>query len=264
MKKAFIETWVQYIHYLKIELRSPFWILASLFQPVCYLYLFAPLLKNVSGAAEAGAGADAASGAPAIGSINSFAPGLLVMVALFGTLYVGYGMIEYLRSGVIERLRVTTASRLSLLLGLVLRDVTTLLVQTAIVFVLSLPLGLVITPLGVGLTAVLMVLVALTISPASYSIALMAKSEDALGPILNFFSQPLLLLSGVLLPLTLAPLWLRTLSDANPLKYVVDASRAIFQGDLANPAVWKSFAIMTVLVVLSFAWSMRQMRKATE
>ena len=257
MKKAVVDTWVQYLHYMKIELRSPFWILASLFQPVCYLYLFAPLLKNVSDAGGA-------SAAGSIGSINSFAPGLLVMIALFGTLFVGYGMIDYLRSGIIERLRVTTASRLSLLLGLVLRDVTTLLVQTAIVFVLSLPLGLVITAPAVLLTAALMVLVALTISPASYAIALIARSEDAMGPILNFFSQPLLLLSGMLLPLTLAPLWLRTLSDANPLKYVVDASRAIFRGDLADPAVWRSFALMAVLVVVSFAWSLRQMRKATE
>jgi len=114
-----------------MELRNPFWMLAALFQPVCYLYLFAPLLKNVSGM----------PGEESIGSINSFAPGLLVMVSLFGTLFVGYVMIEYVRSGVIERLRVTTASRIALLLGLVLRDVTTLLMQTAIVFVLALPLG---------------------------------------------------------------------------------------------------------------------------
>jgi ABC-2 type transport system permease protein len=104
--------------------------------------------------------------------------------------------------------------------------------------------------------------VALCISPASYAIALTVRSEDALGPILNFFSQPLLLLSGILLPLTLAPLWLKTLSDANPMKYVVDASRAIFRGDLANPSVWQSFLILMVLVVAAFAWSLRCMRKA--
>jgi len=252
MNKVLRDTWVLFVHYLKLEIRNPFWILASLFQPVCYLYLFAPLLKNVAGA----------PGEDSIGSINSFAPGLLVMVSLFGTLFVGYVMIEYLRSGVIERLRVTTASRIALLLGLVLRDVTTLLMQTAIVFALALPLGLEISFLGTILTVILMALVALCISPASYAIALTVRSEDALGPILNFFSQPLLLLSGILLPLTLAPLWLKTLSDANPMKYVVDASRAIFRGDLANPSVWQSFLILMVLVVAAFAWSLRCMRKA--
>jgi ABC-2 type transport system permease protein len=186
------------------------------------------------------------------------------MVSLFGTLFVGYIMIEYLRSGVIERLRVTTASRIALLLGLVTRDVSTLLMQTAIVFVLALPLGLKISFSGVVLTGILMVLVALCISPASYAIALTVRSEDALGPILNFFSQPLLLLSGVLLPLTLAPIWLKTLSDANPMKYVVDASRAVFRGDLSDPSVWQSYLILTVLVVAAFAWSLRCMRKAAD
>lgn len=257
VRKVATDSWAQFVLYLKIELRSPFWILSALFQPVCYLFLFAPLLKNVSAASGGGGAGD-------IGSINSFAPGLLVMVALFGTLFVGYGMIDYLRSGVIERLRVTTASRISLLLGLVMRDVATLLMQTVLVFLLSLPLGLTVHPIGVLLVVLLMILVALVISPCSYAVALIAKSEDAMGPILNFFSQPLMLLSGVLLPLALAPLWLRTLSDANPLKYVVDASRAIFRGDLAAPSVWFAFALMAVLVVVAFAWSMRQMRKATQ
>ena len=32
---------------------------------------------------------------------------------------------------------------------------------------------------------------------------------------------PVLLLSGILLPMTLAPAWLQTISDINPLKHVV-------------------------------------------
>ena len=47
MRKMLRDTWVLFIHYLKMELRNPFWMLAALFQPVCYLYLFAPLLKNL-------------------------------------------------------------------------------------------------------------------------------------------------------------------------------------------------------------------------
>ena len=64
-----------------------------------------------------------------------FTPGLLVMVSLFGVMFVGFGVIDYLRSGVIERLRVTTASRLSLLMGMVARDVVTLLIQAFIVII---------------------------------------------------------------------------------------------------------------------------------
>lgn len=248
------ETWVLFIHYEKLLIRNPFWILAALFQPICYLYLFAPLLKNVAGV----------TGGTNVSSINMFTPGLLVMVSLFGVMFVGFSMIDYLRSGVIERLRVTTASRLALLLGLVIRDVCTLIAQTNIVILLALPLGLSISPLGMILTLLIMILIGLCMSPVSYALALTVKSEDALGPILNFFSQPLLLLSGVLLPLTLAPAWLKNVSMFNPLKYVVDASRAIFNGDISNAVVWQAYVLLGVLVVISFWWSLSCMKKATE
>ncbi|MDR3584308.1 MAG: ABC transporter permease [Desulfosporosinus sp.] len=248
------ETWVLFIHYEKLLIRNPFWILAALFQPICYLYLFAPLLKNVVGV----------TGDGNVSSINMFTPGLLVMVSLFGVMFVGFSMIDYMRSGVIERLRVTTASRLALLLGLVIRDVVTLIAQTIIVILLALPLGLIISPLGMILTLLMMILIGLCMAPVSYALALTVKSEDALGPILNFFSQPLLLLSGVLLPLTLAPAWLKNISMFNPLKYVVDASRAIFNGDISNAVVWQAYVLLVVLVILSFWWGLSCMKKATE
>lgn len=249
--KTLKESGILFLHYEKMLLRNPAWVLAALFQPVCYLYLFAPLLQKVTGVSSGG-----------VSAINQFTPGLLVMVSLFGVMFVGFGMIDYLREGVIERLRVTTASRVSLLLGMVLRDVVTLLVQTVLVIVLALPLGLSISLVGLLLTILMMVLIGLCMAPVSYALALTVKSEDALGPILNFFSQPLLLLSGVLLPLTFAPVWLQNVSKFNPIKYVVDASRAIFNGDMGNASVWQGFTMLAILVVLSFWWALRCMKRA--
>lgn len=263
--KTLRETWILFLHYEKLLARNPYWLLSALFEPIAYLYLFAPLLKSVVGgnAAAAAATAAGAGAGAAVNEINLFTPGLLIMVSLYGVMYVGFGMLEYLREGVIERLRVTTASRLALLLGMVVRDIFTLLVQTLIIIVLALPLGLKISWLGVLLTLLMMVLIGLCMSPVSYALALTVRSEDALGPILNFVSQPLLLLSGILLPLTLAPAWLKSISAFNPLKYVVDASRAVFNGDLGNPVVWRSFALIGLLAIASFAWGLKAMKKAT-
>lgn len=255
--KTLRETFVLFVHYEKLLMRNPSWMLAALFQPICYLYLFAPLLDKITGVPGMG-------GTGTTSAINMFTPGLLVMVSLFSVMFVGFSMIEYLRTGVIERLRVTTASRLALLLGMVLRDIFTLLVQTAIVILLAIPLGLEISALGILLTALLMILIGLFMSPASYALALLLKSEDALGPVLNFFSQPMLLLSGVLLPMTLAPLWLQNVSKFNPLKYVVDASRGIFNGDIGSASVWQGFGVLAVLVVICFAWGLKSMKQATE
>lgn len=264
--KTLRETWILFLHYEKLLARNPYWLLSALFEPIAYLYLFAPLLRSVVGAnpaMAAGTAGGTTPGGAAVNEINLFTPGLLVMVGLYGVMYVGFAMLEYLRAGVIERLQVTTASRLALLLGMVVRDIFTLLFQTVIIILLALPLGLKISWLGALLTLVMMMLIGLCLSPVSYALALTVRSEDALGPILNFVSQPLLLLSGILLPLTLAPAWLKGISAFNPLRYVVDASRAVFNGDLGNPVVWRSFVLIGLLAIASFAWGLRAMKKAT-
>jgi ABC-2 type transport system permease protein len=95
---------------------------------------------------------------------------------------------------------------------------------------MSVPFGLKINWLGALITLGLMVLLGLLMSCSSYALALALRSEDALAPMLNSVIQPLLLLSGILLPLTLAPRWLRTIAALNPLSHVVDAARALFNG----------------------------------
>ena len=46
---------------------------------------------------------------------------------------------------------------------------------------------------------------AVSLSALSYTLGLAVKSEAALGPMLNGVTLPLLLLSGVLLPMSFAP-----------------------------------------------------------
>src|ERR1051325_5233631 len=130
-----------------------------------------------------------------------FVPGLLVLLAIFGGLFQGFGLIAELRAGVIERSRVTPVSRLALLLGRSLRDVVSLLVQCLIITLLSIPFGLKVQLGNVLLAYLLLGLIALMLSALSYGIALKLRSEDALAPLLNTVGQPILLLSGILLPM---------------------------------------------------------------
>src|SRR6476620_10149601 len=111
-------------------LRNPVWIFVGVFQPVMYLLLFAPLLKP---ALQVQTNAQA---------YEIFVPGLLVLLAIFGGLFQGFGLIAELRAGVIERSRVTPISRFALLLGRSLRDVVSLIAQAVIITVLSLAFGL--------------------------------------------------------------------------------------------------------------------------
>src|SRR4051794_37232040 len=210
---------------MTLLLRNPVWIFVGVFQPVMYLLLFAPLLKP---ALQVRSNAEA---------YQIFVPGLLVLLAIFGGLFQGFGLIAELRAGVIERSRVTPVSRLALLLGRSLRDVASLIVQAVIITLLALLFGLRVHIGDLLLAYLLLALIALMTSALSYGIALLVKSEDALAPLMNTVAQPVLLLSGILLPLAFAPSWLRHVAQWNPFSWAVDGTRALFDGHLGNDHV---------------------------
>lgn len=107
-------------------------------------------------------------------------------------------------------------SRLAMLLGRSLRDIVILVLQALVLVLLSIPFGLTIDVPGLLVSLLLVALVGLVLAPISYTLGLLLKSEDALAPLLNLVTLPLLLLSGILLPMALAPGWLQTLARLNP------------------------------------------------
>jgi ABC-2 type transport system permease protein len=243
--KLLRDTYLIFERQMQLLLRNPVWIFVGVFQPVMYLLLFAPLLKP---ALQVRTNAEA---------YEIFVPGLLVLLAIFGGLFQGFGLIAELRAGVIERSRVTPVSRLAMLLGRSLRDVVSLVAQAVIITLLALLFDLRVF-IGYLLLAYLMLaLISLMASAVSYGVALLVKSEDALAPLMNTVAQPVLLLSGILLPLTYAPGWLQGLARWNPFSWAVDGTRALFRGDLGAPDVWQGLVIMAVLATLAVGWAAR-------
>jgi ABC-2 type transport system permease protein len=237
---------------LKATLREPVWVAINLFAPLCYLALFAPLLGNLSGTPSI----------PSGGALEVFAPGMLVLLGLFGAAFAGFGLVNELRTGLVERLRVTPASRLALLLGPVLVDVVVLLVQALLLVGAAFLFGLRVSPVGLAMALAMLTLMGLLLASCSYALALALRNENALASTLQFLTLPLLLLSGVLLPLTLAPDWLRAVAALNPLSYAVDAARALLDGDLASADVWQGFAVLAPLAALAMWWAARSFRRA--
>lgn len=231
------DTWLIFQRSLMLTLRNPVWVFVGLTQPAFFLVLFGPLLKGVA----------EASGGTGDNAYNVFVPGLLIQLAFFGTLFVGFGLIAELRAGVVERMRVTPVSRLAMLLGRTLRDVVILVAQAIVLIVLAIPFGLVIDIPGMVVSLLLVALIGLVLAPVSYALGLVLKTEDSLAPLVNFVSLPLLLLSGILLPLAFAPDWLQTLAKLNPLSYAVDAARALFNGQFTDPVVATGVGLMAVL-----------------
>ncbi len=239
------DTALVFIRAVRITAASPAWAVLQLIQPLLYLLLFGPLLIPVA----------SLPGFPPGGAYNVLVPGLLVLLTMFGTLFVGFGLIGEIRSGLLERLRVTPLNRTAVLAGRALRDTALLLAQSLLLLALALPLGLHIDLLGLVVLLGLLALLALALASLSYTLALKVANQDAFAPLINSLTLPLLLLSGILLPLSLAPNWLQNLAVVNPLSHTVEAARALVSGHLTDPAVPLGFAVTAALAIVCLTWA---------
>ncbi|WP_375401089.1 ABC transporter permease [uncultured Amnibacterium sp.] len=233
----FREMFIVFRRQLRIALRNPAWVIIGLVQPILYLSLFGPLLEPL---------------ARTFGSDNAytlFVPGLLVQLGLFGALFTGFGLVAEWRAGVIEAERVTPASRTALLFGRVLLNAVQLLVQSIVLVLLGFAFGLRAAVGGILFGVVLTVLLGAACACVSNAIGLITKSEDVLAPLLNSIALPVLLLSGILLPMTRAPEWLMTLSNIVPFKHVVDGIRAVFTGTFDSTVWWGAFWAVAVFAL---------------
>lgn len=236
----FRDTWIVFTRAMRLALRQPMWVIIGLTQPILYLTLFGPLLVSMA----------QTPGFPPGDAWQIFVPGLLIQMGIFGGLFVGFGIIAEWRSGVIDRMLVTPASRASLVAGRALRDVVVIVVQGAVLIGCAYFMGLRVSIEAVVVGLVLVGILAGAFSCISNAIGLATKSEDALAPLVNSLALPILLLSGILLPMTLAPRWLQILSDINPFKHIVDALRAVFRGEIVTPVVLIGIALTVALAVI--------------
>src|SRR5208337_2802544 len=146
------DTKLMFIRNMQHTLRSPVFVFVSMFQPLMYLLLFMPLLNGLG----------TVPGIKSGEAVDVFIPGLLVLEALFGTAFVGFSLIDDIRSGVIERFLVTPAKRPSILLGRVLRDAVILLLQCALITLVAIPFGLNVNVYGFSLSLILYALIGIT------------------------------------------------------------------------------------------------------
>lgn len=232
--------------------RNPIFMSMSLTTPILYLGLFAPLLKGLS----------ASQAFPTSNVLTIFVPGMLALIAFGGGLFVGFGIIDELRSGVIERFRVTPVSRFSILAGMVLQNVVVTLISSLFFVGIALPFGFRIHVVGLGVLLVLLALLVATTSSFSYALGLITKSEDKLAPITHGINMPLTLLSGMMLPMSLAPNWLKTIAHFNPIYYVVEAARHLTVGELTDISVLYAFLSMISVTTFVMWWATRVFNKA--
>ena len=234
---------------LRPVVRDPFTVIFSLIQPLFFLGLYAPLLIGQTG--DPGA------------TLQWFVPGVLVMIVLFGTGATGGNLQYEMMTGSHERTLVAPLARSSLLVGRALKEIAPIIVQSLVIVAIALPFGFRLDPFGLVIGLALLAVFGVGLGSLSYTLALKTKERDWLfWGVQQTLIFPLMILSGMLLPLDAGPGWMSAVAAVNPLNWVVQAERALFAGDLGNVVVLWGWVSALVLAALGLWAGVRAIHKS--
>lgn len=245
------DTGIVFTRELRPVIRDPFTIIFSMIQPLFFLALFAPLLADVPGLGSGSA-------------LQWFVPGIVAMSCLFGASMTGSNLLFEMQTGSHERTLVTPLSRPSLLIGRALKEIVPVLVQAFVVVAIVTPFSFELHVPGIVVGLAILAVFCVGLGSLSYALALAAKGQDWIfWTVQQTFLFPVLLLAGMMLPLDGAPGWLRTLSDGNPLTYIIEAERDLFNGTFDAQSMGAGALAAAIVCVLGVAVGTSAMRKSS-
>jgi len=239
------DTWLTLQYEAGQQVHSPLSVAATLLNPLTFLLFFTPFLKSVLHVPTYG------------GAFRVYVPLLFCASGLFGGLFAGFALLAAIRQGVIARLRVTPLSRVGLLLGRELMHVLLIGVQAVVITAIALIFGLRVPPANFLLALIVLAMMVLLGVSISYALALFVPNERVLINLTNGVAQPLSLLAGVLIPLSVAPLWVRDVALWNPFAWGARGLSAIFGGHIGAPVVWEAIIILAGLAAVAAVLSSR-------
>jgi len=198
--------------------RQPWYVVATLVQPVIWLLLFGELFKRVADL-------------PGFGDesyIAYLAPGVVIMSALFSSGWNGMATIEEINRGVTDRLLVSPVRRGAVIAGRVVQSAIVIVIQSVIMVGIALAVGATFPGGVVGVLVLILVsaLLGACFATLSNSLALMTRQEESLIGAVTLLVLPLTFLSTALMTSDLLPGWMKTVSDVNPVDWAIEAGRS--------------------------------------
>ena len=197
-------------------------------------------------------------------TLQWFVPGVVVMSTLFATSMTGSNLQLEMQTGAHERLLVAPLRRPSLLIGRALKEIVPVVAQAVLIIVVTVPFGFRPEPAGIVIGLVMVSILGVGLGALSYALAVASKGEDWIfWTVQQTLLFPLMLLSGILLPIDGGPAWIQALSKCNPLTYVVRAMRVLFDGRVSEAVVLQGFAAAAGVCLLGLVVGIRVMRSGT-
>jgi ABC-2 type transport system permease protein len=169
----------------------------------------------------------------------AIAPGIIAMTLLFGNTSMAAIVVTFeKRAGTFQRLLLAPLSIRTIILGKAL-SASAYGLATALALSLGLRLAL-----GMPIVDPLIFLAGLILGAGCFSLlgltaAVMVREVFEAMTLMNFFRFPILFISGVFMPLSQLPAWLKPLALVSPLTYVVELLHLGITGrsEFATPVV---------------------------
>ena len=198
--------------------RQPWYVVATLVQPVIWLLLFGELFKRVADL----------PGFAHESYIAYLAPGVVIMSALFSSGWSGMATIEDIDRGVTDRLLVSPVSRGAIIAGRVTQSAVVIVIQSVIMIGLALAVGASFPGGVVGVLVLILVsaLLGAGFAALSNSFALVTRQEESLIGAVTLLVLPLTFLSTALMSADLLPGWMHTVAKYNPVNWAIEAGRS--------------------------------------
>lgn len=200
------------------------------------------------------------------GAANFFLPGqsylgfivplTIISASLSGAGIAGQSIVRDIERGYFDKLMLTPVSRAAIVLGPMIAGAFILTLQTFLILVIALMMGLQPETGIVGLISVLVYATFIGVSFAGFTVgmALFTGSAAATGGA-SFIFFPLTFLTATYVPFNLLTGWIRTAAEFNPITYPLEAMRALlntgFDADIVLKGI--SSCILMGVVLFSFA-----------
>ncbi|MCR4428391.1 MAG: ABC transporter permease [Caldiserica bacterium] len=225
--------WREMKHFMGQKVR----ILMNIVQPLVWLGLMGNMFSNIT----------TIPGFPAKSYLQFMTPGVIAMTSIFMATFGGMSIVFDRRFGYLNKLLASPISRASIPMGKMLSSALQAGIQSLIIVVIALALGV---KFGTGVPGVLvMILVAmlltLAISGISLSLSAVLKTQESLMAVVNFLTMPLIFTSNAMFPTNMMPKWLASIASFNPVSFAVAPMRDLVLGNWN----WGSLALDALALV---------------
>jgi ABC-2 type transport system permease protein len=228
---------------LRAFMRNPAYLVINLIQPIIWLLLFGALFKSVVNIPGFSGG----------GSYLEFlTPGIVMMMALFGSAWAGTSYIQDMDRGVMDRFLTSPTSRGGLIVATMLYQAVLTIIQTLVVLGVAWLAGARFDGGVVGILILLLsaVLITFVFAALSNAIALLARQQTALIAISQVLSFPLMFLSSAIMDTKLSPTWVQNVARLNPFEWSVIAGRDALQASPDWSAIWSNLGLLAALGIV--------------